>query len=271
MAETGIEWTDVTWNPATGCTKVSAGCKNCYADALARRLQAMGNVRYRNGFELTLHPDKVGDPYRWREPKRVFVNSMSDLLHRDIPTGFIVDVFRTMVETPRHTYQVLTKRPERWAEIDEAVVSRWGRWPTNVWPGATVEHRQSLPRLAELAMAGDERTVRMVSAEPLLESLAYRTATKWVDEQGEGISALAALLRDARIGWVITGGEAGWNARPAHLDWFREVRDACAEAGVAFFHKQHGGVGVTKKAKSGGEDALLDGLMHHAWPRVSVM
>lgn len=258
MGDTGIEWTDVTWNPATGCTKVSAGCKHCYAEALSERLQAMGNRRYKNGFALTLHPDKIGEPLRWRQPKRVFVNSMSDLLHAGVPDSFILDSFATMVATPHHTYQILTKRPERWESISAQVTARFGRWPVNVWPGTTIEEARRLGRLEDLAKAGDERTIRMISAEPLLTSLVQTS-----------VEALAERLKAARVGWLISGGEAGWNARPADHQWFRELRDACAIAGVAFFHKQHGGVGVTKKAKSGGEDALLDGRMHHDWPRVS--
>ncbi|MCC6624021.1 MAG: phage Gp37/Gp68 family protein [Deltaproteobacteria bacterium] len=255
---TGIEWTDRTWNPVTGCTKISAGCKHCYAESLAKRLHAMGNARYLNGFALALHPDKLREPAKWREPTRVFVNSMSDLLHEDVPDAFVMSAFATMIElAPHHTYQILTKRPERWASISDQVIVRWGRWPRNVWPGATVENRKALPRLEALACAGDHETIRMVSAEPLLESLV-----------GDGgvIEDLAERLCRARIGWLISGGEAGFKARPASLDWFRELRDACYAADVAYFHKQHGGTGVTKKAKSGGADALLDGVLHHAWP-----
>lgn len=258
MNATQIEWTDKTWNPVTGCTKISAGCKHCYAEALAERLHAMGNPRYRNGFALTLHPDKLREPAHWREPVRIFVNSMSDMLHADVPDAFIDEAFVTMIErAPHHTYQILTKRPERWGSVSERVIARWGRWPRNVWPGATVENRKALPRLEALARAGDADTIRMVSAEPLLESLV---------EPGGGVEDLAERLYRARIGWLISGGEAGFRARPAHLDWFRELRDACYAADVAYFHKQHGGVGVTKTAKKGGGDAILDGVLHHAWP-----
>lgn len=255
--KTGIEWTNRTWNPTTGCDKISAGCKHCYAEPLAARLQAMGNPRYTNGFALTLHPDKVREPLGWRTPELVFVNSMSDMLHRDIPIAFILDCFDTMIRANWHTYQILTKRPERWEEVTAAVLARFGHWPNNVLPGATVENRKALPRLEMLAKAGDAAAVRMISVEPLLESLGPA-------------AELAARLKAAGIGWAITGGEAGWDARPAELDWFREVRDACALAGVPFFHKQHGGVGVTKDVKRGGTLAVLDGQLHHAMPVVKL-
>lgn len=254
IGESGIEWTNRTWNPVTGCTKISAGCKNCYAETLAKRLQRMNNPRYTNGFAVTLHPDKIGEPRRWRGSEWVFVNSMSDLLHAEIPDEYILRVFDTMATT-RHRYQVLTKRPERWASISEQVIARFGRWPANVLPGTSVESRRVLPRIEALGLAGDADTVRMISVEPLLESL------------GDPAD-LAVRLADARIGWVITGGEAGWHARPAVADWFREVRDACEAAGVAFFHKQFGGRGTTKEDKRGGTLAVLDGRLHHAMPSV---
>ena len=255
--KTGIEWTNRTWNPTTGCDKISAGCKHCYAEPLAERLQRMGNPRYTRGFELALHPDKVREPLSWRSPELVFVNSMSDLLHKDVPTAFIVDCFVVMAEANWHTYQVLTKRPERWAEVTAAVIARLGYWPNNVLPGTSVENRAALARLEHLAKAGDSQAVRMISVEPLLESL------------GDP-AELAARLKACGIGWVITGGEAGWKARPAELDWFRQVRDACALAGVPFFHKQHGGVGMDKEAKRGGTLATLDGALHHAMPVVKL-
>lgn len=251
---TGIEWTDRTWNPTTGCDKVSQGCKHCYAETLAMRLQAMGNSRYLKGFGLTLHDDKIREPSKW-PASRVFVNSMSDLLHRDVPTDFIVRCFETMTEVDRHDYHVLTKRPERWSQVTAAVFRRLGRWPAHVLPGTSIENRAALPRLMHLAAAGDHRTVRMVSMEPLLEDL------------GEPLE-LATRLTAARIGWVITGGEAGFKARHAEMEWFTRIRDACALASIPFFHKQHGGRGVTKRIKRGGDLALLDGVLHHAHPHV---
>lgn len=272
---TGIEWTDRTHNPVTGCDKVSPGCKNCYAETLAKRLQAAGNPRYTQGFKLTLHPDKIDEPRSWAKGTWVFVNSMSDLLHRDVPDGFLLRQFRMMSETPRHRYQVLTKRPERWASVTEMVVRELGAWPGNVLPGTSIENRavidgsavredgrqKVVPRLQALGRAGDENTVRMISAEPLLGSLLPEGGTP---------ADLAADLTAARIGWVITGGESAFPSRyrASDLDWFREVRDACAIAGIPFFHKQHGGPGVTKAKKRGGAAAVLDGVLHHAMPSV---
>jgi len=259
----GIEWTDKTWNPVTGCTKISQGCKHCYAAALARRLEAMGNPRYKNGFNVTLHPDKVDEPRRWRKPRLVFVNSMSDLLHPLVPDGFILSVFKTMAETPRHTYQVLTKRPDRWMSISHQVIAEYGRWPGNVLPGTSIESREVIdgtkkiyPRLDGLAMAGDRQTIRMLSCEPLLGSLLPPT----------GVAGLAEELTHAEIGWVISGGEAGHHARPAEIQWFEELRDACLAAGIPFFHKQHGGRGTTKAIKRGGKLATLEGKLWHQMP-----
>lgn len=260
---TGIEWTDQTWNPVTGCTKISSGCKHCYAETLSRRLHRMGNPRYKNKFVLTLHPDKLDEPRRWRKPRFVFVNSMSDILHAHVPDDFILRAFRTMAETP-HTYQVLTKRPERWASITRQVVGELGRWPRNIWPGTSIENRAVIegtrkiaPRLDALAQAGDNLTIRMLSMEPLLGSL--------VPACGDA-SDLAVELEKAGIGWVISGGEAGFKARPADIEWFREIRDACREAGIPYFHKQHGGPGTTKTIKRGGKLATLDGRLWHQMP-----
>lgn len=258
LGSSGIEWTNRTWNPTTGCDKTSAGCKNCYAEPLARRLQAMGNPRYAAGFALALHGDKVSEPVGWRKPEWVFVNSMSDLLHRDVPLVFIRAVFETMGQrAPWHRYQVLTKRAERWPEVSAAVVERFGAFPANVLPGASVENRRALDRLPFLGRAGGGGACRMLSVEPLLESLC-----------GGDVPGLAQQFRGARIGWVITGGEAGWNARPNVEDWFREVRDACSLAGVPFFHKQFGGKAMTKEGKRGGTLAVLDGRLHHEMPSV---
>lgn len=260
LGESGIEWTNRTWNPTTGCDKIAAGCKFCYAEPLALRLQAMGNPRYENGFRVTLHPDKLSEPATWRTPEWVFVNSMSDLLHKDIPTEFVVGAFRSMRTANWHRYQVLTKRPERWAEITSSVVEALGGFPRNVLPGTSIENKKALARLPHLREAGgrdNTRIVRMISVEPLLESLC----------DGD-VAGLAQQFTDGGVGWVITGGEAGWHARPAVEDWFREVRDACALANIPFFHKQFGGVGMSKEAKRGGKMAVLDGVLHHAMPEV---
>lgn len=262
----GIEWTTRTWNPVTGCDKISPGCKFCYAEALAKRLQAMGNPRYKNGFGLTMHADKLTEPTRWLTPGEwVFVNSMSDLLHADIPEGFIMGAMDTMGRRANWLrYQVLTKRAERWPEISAAAVARFGAWPRNVLPGVSVENRRhGLPRIDLLGQVGDADTCRMLSVEPLLESLLDPGLTR-----DDGVLGLAETLTRNRIGWVITGGEAGYRARGAELDWFREVRDACQLAGVPFFHKQHGGQAVTKEGKRGGLLALLDGRLHHEMPVV---
>jgi protein gp37 len=208
----------------------------------------MGNPRYAEGFSLALHWDKVKEPLRWNEPRKVFVNSMSDLLHDGIPDSFVVEVFGTMRSAHWHTFQVLTKRADRWPVIERVI----GSIPGNIIPGVSIEDKKHLRRLRGLG-AVESDVVRMVSFEPLLEDLGS------ADE-------LAAQLVDAKVGWVITGGESGWNARPAELDWFRVVRDACATAGIAFFHKQHGGRGTSHAAKRAGRFAVLDGVVHQAYP-----
>jgi protein gp37 len=220
-----IEWTEATWNPVTGCTKVSPGCDHCYAVRLAGRLQAMGNPRYRNGFELTVHEDQLRLPLSWRQPKLVFVNSMSDLFHPNVPSDFIAAVFDVMAEASRHTFQVLTKRPHRAAALAERLT-----WSENVWMGTSVEAQPYVWRID--ALRGVPAAVRFLSLEPLLGP---------VQPDLEG------------IGWVIAGGESGPGARPAQLQWLRDIRDACRCAGVPFFFKQWGG----RTSKSGGR--ILDG------------
>lgn len=268
LGESGIEWTNRTWNPTTGCTKVSPGCKNCYAEPLAKRLQSMNNPRYRNGFKPTIHADKLAEPMRWQSPEWVFVNSMSDLLHEAFPDSFVVDAVEAMHRANWHRYQVLTKRPQRWASITEQVIERLGHWPRNVLPGTSLESRAVIDgyakipaRLEAMRHAGDADTIRMISAEPLIASLVA---------EGKTAADLGDELRAAGIGWVITGGESTHKSkyRAADLDWFREVRDACAHAGIPFFHKQHGGPGITKDIKRGGKLAMLDGELHHEMPDV---
>ena len=220
---TAIEWTEATWNPVTGCDRISAGCDNCYALALAKRLKAMGAAKYRNdgdprtsgpGFAVTTHPDVLHQPTRWRTSKVVFVNSMSDLFHAQVPLSFIRDVFAVIDATGQHTYQVLTKRPLRAARLADALT-----WPANLWMGATVESAAVTGRIAALRTI--PAATRFLSCEPLL-------------------TALPGLRLDG-IDWVIAGGESGSCARPSHPDWFRSLRDQCAAAGVAFFMKQIGG------------------------------
>jgi protein gp37 len=224
--QSGIEWTDATWNPVTGCTKVSPGCKNCYAERLAVRLRAMGNPRYRNGFAVTLHPDQLTLPLRWRRPKRVFVNSMSDLFHEAVPDEYIRDVFDVMAKADWHTFQILTKRSTRLVALASDLP-----WPPNVWQGVSVESARYIWRIAGLQMV--PAAVRFLSVEPLLGAIPNLPL--------EGID------------WVIVGGESGGGRRPMAAAWARDIRDQCGDAGVAFFFKQWGG----RTPKAGGR--LLDG------------
>lgn len=210
-----IEWTDATWNPVTGCHKVSPGCKLCYAERLARRLKATGMVKYRNGFDVTTHPDTLEIPLRWRKPRTIFVNSMSDLFHSQIPDRFIRDVFAVMEQAHWHRYQVLTKRPERVAALNPLLP-----WPAQIWLGVSVESARYTHRIDLLRQTG--AAVKFLSLEPLLAPL--------------------PSLNLEGIDWVIVGGESGPGARPMQADWARDIRDQCAAAGVPFHFKQWGGV-----------------------------
>jgi protein gp37 len=210
-----IEWTEATWNPVTGCTKVSAGCKNCYAERLAKRLQAMRNDRYANGFRLTVHEDVIDLPRTWKSGRRIFVNSMSDLFHRDVPLAFIHKVFATMRECPQHNFQILTKRSGRLRELAPQI-----DWPNNVWMGVSVEDSAALSRVDDLREV--PAAVRFLSCEPLIGSLAGMSLRK--------------------IHWVIVGGESGPRARPMETEWVREIYAACRKQKVPFFFKQWGGV-----------------------------
>jgi protein gp37 len=214
-ANSHIEWTEATWNPVTGCTKISAGCKNCYAERLALRLHAMGNRRYKNGFNLTLHDDVVDLPRSWRTPRTIFVNSMSDLFHQDIPLDFIKRVFATMRDCPQHTFQILTKRSDRVLMLASKI-----EWPPNVWMGVSVEDSRVLSRIDDLRRVPAK--IRFLSCEPLIGSLAGIDLTN--------------------IHWVIVGGESGPFARPMKIEWVREIFRACRKADVPFFFKQWGGV-----------------------------
>lgn len=235
MAQTSaIEWTDATWNPVTGCTKVSPGCKHCYAQRMAHRLQAMGQPRYRNGFSVTLQPDVLDQPSRWRSPRRIFVNSMSDLFHEAIPDDYVQRVFERMAAAPWHTYQVLTKRADRLRQLAPTLP-----WPQAVWMGVSVESERYLGRIGDLVAA--PAAVRFLSVEPLL-------------------GRIRRLPLDG-IDWVIVGGESGPGSRPMRPDWVREIRDQCATANVAFFFKQWGG---PRKDRTGRE---LDGRVWDEMPR----
>lgn len=211
----GIEWTETTWNPVTGCTKISHGCKFCYAERMAKRLQAMGVDKYRNGFSITVHPSTLEDPLKWRKPRLVFVNSMSDLFHGEVPVPFIKAVFETMNQASNHTFQVLTKRPGRVLEINGSLT-----WSPNIWLGTSIESQRWQFRLEQLRATG-ART-KFLSLEPLLGPLPD------IPVQG--------------IDWVIVGGESGPGARPMEADWVREIRDSCLRKQVPFFFKQWGGV-----------------------------
>lgn len=230
-----IEWTEATWNPVTGCTKVSQGCKHCYAERLAKRLKRMGVPRYANGFQLTLHEDLVDLPRKWKRPLMIFVNSMSDLFHERVPEEFIRRVFRTMNECPWHTFQVLTKRSSRLRELAPKL-----EWTANIWIGVSVENERVLHRIEDLRAVPAQ--VRFLSCEPLLGPLPNLSL--------EGIH------------WVIVGGESGPKARPMEADWVREIREQCRRAGVPFFFKQWGGV---RKDLTGRE---LDGRTYDEMPVV---
>lgn len=209
-----IEWTDVTWNPVTGCTKVSQGCKNCYAERMASRLKAMGVDRYRNAFQLTLQRDIVQAPLEWSKPKMVFVNSMSDLFHEDVPSSYISEIFHTMDAAHWHIFQVLTKRSERLVKLANSLP-----WPQNVWMGVSVENQDVIHRVEQLANTPSK--VKFLSCEPL-------------------IGPIPALPLDA-IDWVIVGGESGPGARPMKESWVLDIHRQCEFANVPFFFKQWGG------------------------------
>ena len=227
-----IEWTEKTLNISTGCTLLSAGCKNCYAEAMAKRLKAMGQERYKNGFNLTLQPDMILRPLSWKKPKMIFVNSMSDLFHADVPDEYIMR-FISMAERARHhIFQVLTKRSERLANFKL-------RWPDNVWVGVSCEHPRYSFRLDHLRLVN--AATKFVSCEPLLASLAD--------------------LNFSGIGWVIVGGESGPKARPMYKSWVVEIKSICFDLGIPFFFKQWGG---TNKKKAG---RLLDGKEYMEFPR----
>jgi len=232
--KTTIEWTESTWNPVTGCTRISPGCQHCYAERMSRRLRAMGQERYRNGFRVTTHPDVLDLPLSWRKPQVIFVNSMSDLFHEKVPAEFIQRIFAVMGQAEHHVFQILTKRADRLAELAGQLT-----WAPNIWMGVTVEMQAYASRIEQLRTV--PAAVRFLSVEPLLGPI--------MDLPLDGIH------------WVIAGGESGPNARPMHLDWARAVRDQCRAAGVPFFFKQWGGV----RRKEAGR--VLDGRTWDEYPR----
>jgi len=253
MGTTKIEWTESTWNPVSGCTKVSPGCANCYAERMAKRLKAMGTPGYEDGFAVTLHPNRLADPLRWKKPRMIFVGSMGDLFHEDVPDEFIWQVIETAYQAKQHVFQILTKRPERMRDV----LTRSAWWnndtPPNIWLGTSTENQETanerIPHLLDCPAA-----VRFVSAEPLLGpvNLAEYLSCDCVAagragwepgpvQQRELCQACGGFPFRDSIDWVIVGGESGPGARPMKPDWVRSIRDECQAAGVSFFMKQMGG------------------------------
>lgn len=234
MAASSIEWTESTWNPLTGCTKVSPGCKNCYAERMAKRLKAMGVDKYANGFRLTLHPETLEEPLEWVKSQTIFVNSMSDLFHQDTPLDFILQIFDIMRRAHWHQFQILTKRAKRLLELDSHI-----NWPENVWMGVSVENADYVKRIDFLRQT--HAAIKFLSCEPLLGALPC------LDLQG--------------IHWVIVGGESGPHSRPIEYEWVRVIHEQCKQVNVPFFFKQWGG---TRKKKTG---RLLDNRTWDELPR----
>lgn len=235
MAQSSIEWTEMTWNPTTGCTKISAGCKYCYAELMSKRLQSMGIDKYRNGFQIATHEDSLNTPYSWKGSKLVFVNSMSDLFHPEIPLDFIKKVFHVMNDNPQHTFQVLTKRADRLYQIHEELT-----WTKNIWMGVSVEDSRVMDRIDFLRETNAK--IKFLSCEPLIGPLMNMNLTN--------------------IDWVIVGGESGRKARPMNEWWVWDIRQQCQEVGVSFFFKQWGGV---NKKKAGRE---LGGQVYNEMPLI---
>jgi len=249
MAKTKIEWTTDVWNPVTGCSRVSPGCDHCYALTFAERFRGVPNHPYTQGFDLKLWPERLKLPYGWKKPRRIFVNSMSDLFHKDVPDSFILEVFETMIGTNQHIYQILTKRPSRLVNTDltekitERIYQITGNtsWPSHIWLGVSVENNAYVWRADALRKV--PVSVRFISAEPLLGPL--------------------DALRLEGIHWLISGGESGPGHRSCDPDWVRSLRDRCQDEGVAFFHKQWGG----RIPKAGGR--LLDGRTWDEFPQAA--
>ncbi len=229
-----IEWTESTWNPVTGCTKISAGCKNCYAERMALRLKAAGSPNYANGFRVTLHHHALDIPLRWKKPRTIFVNSMSDLFHKNISFDFISKVFDVMRRASHHRFQILTKRSGHLLKLSSKLI-----WPENVWMGVTVENVDCRFRINDLQQTA--AAIKFISFEPLLGSIPN------IDLEG--------------IDWVIVGGESGPNARPMKPQWAIDIRDQCLDADVPFFFKQWGGINKKKNGRK------LDGRMWNQTPR----
>jgi len=279
-ARTGIEWTEATWSPVTGCSKVSPGCAHCYAERMAHRLAGRVGYDADEPFRVTLRPEKLGEPLRWKRPRRVFVCSMGDLFHEDVPDEFIAAVFGVMAEAHWHIFQVLTKRPARMAEWCELAAARrrtvtWssrallgdlsnGPWPLpNVWLGVTAEDQkradERIPLLLQIPAA-----VRFVSLEPLLGPIDLERQFALIDSNGEPYAPRCDPGGASSLGWVIVGGETGPGARSiVHPGWVRDIRDQCQEAGVAFFFKNWGGVNKKRAGR------ILDGRTWDEMPEVA--
>lgn len=234
--DTTIEWTESTWNPVTGCTKISEGCEHCYAERMAFRLKAMGAARYQHGFDVRCHPESLSLPLSWKTPRLIFVNSMGDLFHDKVPEEYICQVFQVMASARQHLFQLLTKRSERLRALAPTL-----QWPNNVWMGVTVESSRRYNRIDDLRTVPAAK--RFLSCEPLLSSL--------------------PAIQLAGIDWVIAGGESGPGARPMHPDWVRSLRDETVAAGVAFYFKQWGG---TQRSLAG---RVLDGETWDQMPELS--
>jgi protein gp37 len=229
-----IEWTETTWNPVTGCTKISPGCEHCYAERMAKRLQAMGSPNYRYGFKTTCHSHLIRSPLSWKKSRVVFVNSMSDLFHEDVPDSFVKKIFRTMSQAKQHCFQVLTKRSQRLRKMSSSLI-----WTENTWAGVSVENSDYLSRIDDLRQTA--ASVKFLSLEPLLAPLAD------LDLRG--------------IDWVIVGGESGPGARPMKKEWVIDIRNQCERAGIPFFFKQWGGINKKKKGR------LLEGKTWDDMPK----
>ena len=230
-----IEWTENTWNPITGCTKISEGCENCYAFRMASRLQKMGNAKYMNGFALTLHEECLNEPYTWKKPSRIFVNSMSDLFHVDVPLSYIIKVFDVMNANPKHIFQVLTKRADRLADVASHL-----RWTENIWLGVTVENEKTKSRIEHLRNIPAK--IKFISFEPLLSDV--------------------GKLNFCGIDWAIIGGESGWGARPIQEDWVLNIKNQCEQQEVIFYFKQWGGANKKKTGRL---------LLGKTWDEMPVM
>ena len=237
MAKSSIEWTEMTWNPTTGCSKISKGCKFCYAEVMSKRLQAMGIDKYKDNFEVKIHMEELKTPYKWNKSKVVFVNSMSDLFHKDVPLSFIKQVFKVMRENPQHVFQVLTKRAERLLELDKEL-----KWSHNIWMGVSVENGDVKHRIKLLRKT--RAKVKFLSLEPLIGPLPN--------------------LNLKKIDWVIVGGESGHTPRVIDSDWVIDIQEQCKSKEVAFFFKQWGG---KNKKKNGRE---LNGRTYDEMPEIEL-